>query len=153
MFAESSSVDKSLIDEIAASADDGPCSQTSYLNQELPSKNFVVSNGRVFNIEKTALDTVDLELLLSIDMEQNMLVTKLLKEYIEKDKAHDAVSRTTAFLATAKIDSLDRHNPEESILLMEKELGIEENPLRFSWNDDVQGGKLKVSTDDYSIAS
>jgi hypothetical protein len=153
MFAESSSVDKSLIDEIAASADDGPCSQTSYLNQELPSKNFVVSNGRVFNIEKTALDTVDLELLLSIDMEQNILVTKLLKAYVEKDKAHDAVSRTTAFLAAAKIDSLDRHNPEESILLMEKELGIEENPLRFSWNDDVQGGKLKVSTDDYSIAS
>jgi hypothetical protein len=76
------------------------------LLQELPSKNLIVSNGSTFNIEKTALDTVDLELLLSIDMEQNIRVTKLLKEYIiEKDKAHDAVSCTPAFLAAAKIDS------------------------------------------------
>jgi hypothetical protein len=66
IFAESSSVDnKSLLYEIAAAStdddddDDGPCSQTSYLLQELPFKNFIVSNGRVFNIKKTALDTVD----------------------------------------------------------------------------------------------
>ena len=121
------------------------CSETTYLQGDLPSKNFLVANGRVFNLEGVSLDAMDVELLMSVEMDISKSVTTMLRESISgMHKPYDAVSRTAAFLATEK-SKASRYNPNENILRLEKSLGVDDNPLRFSWNDEEQSKGLKVS--------
>jgi hypothetical protein len=137
--------DESKLD---ASSKDSPCSQLNYLDEDLPSRNFLVANGRVLPIQGTALEMVDLDLLLSIDLQRTEAVTGLLKKHVAPDSSlyYDAVARTSTFLGTVDSKSSTRSNPEADILAMEADLGIEKNPLRFSWNKigSGTGNSLKV---------
>jgi hypothetical protein len=129
-------------------SEDGPCSQLKYLDEDLLSRNFLVANGRVLPIQGTALEKVDLDLLLSIDLRRTEAVTDLLKKHLAPDSSlyYDAVARTSTFLGTANSKSSTRSNPEADVLAMEADMGIETNPLRFSWNKIGSGtdNSLKV---------
>jgi hypothetical protein len=122
-------------------SEDGPCSQLNYLDEDLPSRNFLVANGRVLTIQGTALEYFDLDLLLSIDLRRTEAVTDLLKKHVAPDSSlyYDVVARTSTFLGTANSKSSTRSNPEADVFAMEADLGIEKNPLRFSWNQ-IGGG-------------
>jgi hypothetical protein len=127
-----------------AASSDSPCAQTVYLKGDLPSDNFLVANGRVYNIEGTSLDSIDVELLLSIHMDHSTAVTQMVKDYVNADSPYDAVARTTSFLSVAKASTQGRSSPVDTILSFEKQLDIEDNPLRFTWNGDCEGDRLKV---------
>ena len=121
-----------------AASSNSPCAQTAYLEGDLPS-NFLVANGRVYNIEGTSLDpSIYVELLLSIHMDHSTAVTKMVKDYVNADSPYDAVARTTSFLSVAKAGAQGRSSPVDTILSIEKQLDIEDNPLRFAWNGDCR---------------
>jgi hypothetical protein len=90
------------------------------------------------------LDAVDVELLMSIDIEKSKAVTGLLREYV------DAVAGTTAFLAI-ETEKAKRATPNYIILSIEKSQGFAKNPLRFSWNDEKDDKTLKVNTKDFIL--
>jgi hypothetical protein len=118
----------------------------TYLKKELPSKNFISANGRVYNMNGEVLDFVDIELLTNINMDSTKFATALLKTYVDNEQTHDAVSRTTAFLMTAKSATKRRSDPGMLLAKLEHHYEIDGNPLRFSWNED--GGtdaSLKMS--------
>jgi hypothetical protein len=113
------------------------------LTEDLPSANFILANGRVLNIEDTSLDTIDVELLISMGIAETKAVSRMLRPYVESDSPHDIVASTTAFLVASK--SQDRSNPLDDILEWEQRLDVSRNPLRFSFNDDCEKGTLKVN--------
>jgi hypothetical protein len=113
------------------------------LTEDLPSANFILANGRVLNIEDTSLDTIDVELLISMGMAETKAVSRMLRPYVESDTPHGIVASTTAFLVASK--SQGRSNPLDNILELEQQLDVSRNPLRFSFNDDGEKGTLKVS--------
>ena len=122
------------------------CSTPPVSNQDFPSSNFIVANGRTYNLENAPLDDADVELLLSIEVEQSKAVTNLLKDHLTPDNAHVAVFRTASFLAAAKGGSQERYSPDDSIAELETETGIEKNPLRFNFNQPTEDDALKVRT-------
>lgn len=151
VFSSASSVDKTVLwealekEKYPATFKQG-CISLAYLKNGLPSKNFVVANGRYFNLEDIkTIDAADFELLMSIHLERTRPVTKLLKKYVESNNVHEAVSRATAFLSASEVTSAGRLNPLEQILSIEKQVGVDENPLRFSWNSDCDNKRLKMS--------
>lgn len=124
----------------------GPCTTgLAYLNEKLPSSNFAVANGRVYNIDEMALDVMDLELLLNVHMDHSKAVTQSLREYVDESNPFECISRATAFLSAAKADSQGRGDVVETILSYERQLGIEQNPLRYVWNGDCEDDGLKMS--------
>ena len=133
---------KKLLDSIDSVAGTLACRATDYMEGEFPSKNFIVANGRFMNILGTSLDTVDVELLMSLDLERTKVVTKTLREFIPGlNSPYDAVARTASFLSTALSES-SRSSPNDAILKIEESLHLKENPLRFSWNEQ-EGGSSK----------
>jgi hypothetical protein len=142
--AAESSVDAALLEGAIVEGKEA-CSSPPSSEQDLPSKNFINANGRVYNIESLPLDDVDIELLLSMELEQSTTVTKFIKDHLEPAMAHDAVARTAAFLAVAKGGSQARYSPDDSILALEAQSGVQKNPLRFNWNEISEGDALKVN--------
>ncbi|KAG7352641.1 glycosyl transferase family protein [Nitzschia inconspicua] len=128
--------------------EDSLCSDVSFTENELPSRNFITANGRVYNMNGEPLDPVDIELLTHINMDSTKFTTALLRSYIDDTQAFDAVSRTTAFLMAAKNASKKRSDPGDLLRNLEEHYEINENPLKFSWNTDGgsnSGLKMKVS--------
>jgi hypothetical protein len=145
-------VSSEVRERILSGATDGPCSSSKYLDWELPAKNFILGNGRLFAVdEESTVGQEDIELLMTMELERAKAVAALLKELVASDPstAFDAISRATSFLAVSGADSsLDRLTLDQPILDLEKELEIDENPLRFTWDtesDQIDGGEgIKV---------
>jgi hypothetical protein len=140
-------VSSEVRERILAGAVDGPCSSSKYLDGELPAKNFILGNGRLYVVDDaTTVGQEDINLLMTMELERAKAVAALLKEFVAPDPstAFDAISRATAFLAVAGAESsVDRLSLDEPILELEEELEIDENPLRLTWNtesDQIDGG-------------
>jgi len=120
----------------------------AYRIQQSPDeRNFVVANGRYYSLEESqSIDASDLELLISIHLDHVIPVTKMLKKSIDPKRPYDAISRATAFLSASKSESGRRWNPMERIMAIERKGGLQNNPLRFSWNGDcAETGRLKMN--------
>jgi UDP-glucose:glycoprotein glucosyltransferase len=129
-------------------ADTPVCSSASYLEKELPPTPFITANGRVFSPEDGSLKMDDVELLLNLELGKAKGITKLLVSDLSfKDNVqYDAVAQASAFLAEQQSKSKDKRSDMESMVLnLEKAMGIESNPIRFSWNNEDDGESLKVS--------
>jgi hypothetical protein len=90
----------------------------------------------------------DVELLLNLELGKAKGITKLLVSDLSfKDNVqYDAVAQASAFLAEQQSKSKDKRSDMESMVLnLEKAMGIESNPIRFSWNNEDDGESLKVS--------
>jgi UDP-glucose:glycoprotein glucosyltransferase len=127
-------------------SDASACSNLAYLESDLPSTPFVVANGRVFSPEDAAMNKEDLELLLSIEQNKAKGITKLILPHLSfrGNAQYDAFAQTASFLAEQNSkDKVHRSDMEGMVLEMEETLGIESNPLRFSWNE-LSDGDLKV---------
>ena len=130
-------------------ADTSVCSAAAYLENELPPTPFIAANGRVFSPEDGSLKMDDVELLLNLELGKAKGITKLLASDLSfMDNAqYDAVAQACAFLAEQQSNSKDKRSDMESMVLnLEKAMGIESNPLRFSWNNEDDGESLKVSS-------
>jgi hypothetical protein len=132
---------------ILSGAVDVPCSSSKYLGEELPAKNFILGNGRLYAVDDaSAIGQEDIELLMTMELERAKAVAGLLKDFVSPDRstAFDTISRATAFLAVAGAESsVDRLSLDQHILELEEELEIGDNPLRFTWNtesDAIDGG-------------
>jgi len=68
-----------------------------------------------------------------------MGVTAMLKPYVDGAEAYDAIGKTTAFLLEEKNVRGNRFGPLRRISSMEKRDEIDSNPLRFSWNRELEG--------------
>lgn len=130
-------------------ADTPACSSLSYLENELPLTPFISANGRVFTPEDGSVNKEDLKLLLDLEMGKAKGTTKLLSSGLifENNAQYDAVAQAAAFLAEQQSKSQGKRSDMESMVLnLENAMGIESNPLRFSWNDENDDGdSLKVS--------
>lgn len=140
-------VSSEVRERILIGAIDGPCLSSKYLDGELPAKNFILGNGRLYAVdEDSTVRQEDIELLMTMELERAKAVAALLKDFVASDPstAFDAIARATAFLALSGADSsLDRLTLDQPILDLEEELEIGDNPLRFTWNtesDQIDGG-------------
>jgi hypothetical protein len=139
-------------ERIMSGAIDGPCSSSKYLDGELPAKNFILGNGRLYALdEETSIGQEDIKLLMTMELERAKAVAALLKDSVVPDlsTAFDAISRATSFLAVSGADSsLDRLTLDQPILDLEDQLEIADNPMRFAWNTDSNesdgGDAIKV---------
>ena len=127
------------VDEYATLTDSSPCNDLSYLREELPSKNFITANGRVYNLDDLSLSFADIDLLTSMSLDASKTVTAMLKPYVDVAEAYDAIGKTTAFLLEENNVRGGRSGPEGKIASTEKKEKIDSNPLRFSWNGEVEG--------------
>jgi len=128
-------------------ADPSSCYDLPYLQEELPSNNFIAANGRVYDIDKSSLSNVDIELLMSMGLHSSKKVSEMLKPHVNELLAYDAVGRTTAFLSAKKHGRRKRSGPGNFVAAMERKEDIDDNPLRFSWNEEgkgVEGLRTKV---------
>jgi UDP-glucose:glycoprotein glucosyltransferase len=128
------------------SSDDDKCADWKE-NEALPSSNFLVVNGQVYNIENS-IEKIDLELLMTMITAETKAVTQVLKPHVvDSANLYGVIARTTAFLAVAaKKSGNSRSNPLEMVMKLEKQAGVSNNPLRFTWNDDCEEGALKVNS-------
>eukprot|EP00934_Nitzschia_sp_Nitz4_P006424 Nitzschia sp. Nitz4//scaffold255_size41878//2185//7104//NITZ4_007399-RA/size41878-processed-gene-0.17-mRNA-1//-1//CDS//3329544353//6414//frame0 len=123
----------------------GCTSDLPYLKGKLPSTNFVVANGRFYALDDTTLQAGDLELLLQVQMSHAVAVTSSLKTFVDAKSPFEAISRTTSFLAVASQNGKgDRIDIVNALAKYEERQGVTENPLRFEWNGDCEGDKLKM---------
>jgi len=124
------------------------CSSASYIENELPSTPFIAANGRVFSPEDGAVKKEDVELLINLETGKAKGITKLLMSDLSFDKnaQYDAVAQASTFLAEQQSKSQGKRSDMESMVInMEKAIGVDSNPLRFSWNEDNgDGDSLKV---------
>ena len=128
--------------------DSFPCSNLSYLESVLPSRNFITANGRLYSMDGESLSVVDIELLTTINLDPSKFVSKLLREHADADRLFDAVARTTSFLMSEKDSKRSRSAPDQEIASLQSSLGVSRNFLRFSWNEDVkedQGLRIQVT--------
>jgi hypothetical protein len=110
------------------------------------STNFLVANGRYYSLEESqSIDASDVELLISVHLDHIVPVTKMLKAHVDQTRPFEAIARATAFLSSSKTESGNRWNPMGKIIAIEKQQGLEDNPLRFSWNGDCETGRLKIN--------
>jgi hypothetical protein len=89
------------------------------------------------------------ELLIKLESGKAKGITKLLRSDLsfEDNKHYDAVAQASSFLAEQQSGSDGKRKDMESMVInMEGAMGIEDNPLRFSWNDANDGETLKVRT-------
>ena len=127
------------------------CSSVAYDTGELPSAPFIVANGRVFSPQDGTVKKEDIELLINLETGKAKEITKLLVSDLsfENNAQYDAVAQASSFLAEQQSKSQrQRSDVETMVLNTEKAIGIESNPLRFSWNevdDDGESLKIKVS--------
>jgi hypothetical protein len=127
----------SMVDLAGCQIDSTSCSNLLYLQNELPSRNFITANGRVYSMDGEPLDAVDIDLLMNINLDSTKFVTNLLKSHLDNDLAYDAVGATTAFLKTSKGVTKARSDPGKMFDALEEHFEIKDNPLRFSWNTDA----------------
>jgi hypothetical protein len=127
------------VDEYATFTDSSPCNDLPYLREELSSENFVTANGRVYDMEDSSLSFTDIDLLTSMGLDSSKMVTAMLKPYVDVAEAYDAIGKTTAFLLEENNVRGGRSGPEGKIASTEKKEEIDSNPLRFSWNREVEG--------------
>lgn len=124
------------------------CSKLPYIKDELPQVPFITANGRVFAPEDGDLKEEDVELLINLETGKAKSITKLLKDDLgnEYKEQFDAIARASSFLAQQQSKSQGKRSDMESMVVdMENAMGIESNPLRFSWNDgDDNDDSLKV---------
>ena len=123
------------------------CSNLTYLKSDLPSSPFVVANGRIFVPKVAAVKNEDLDVLLNIELSQAKAITKLMLPHLssQANAQFDAIAQTACFLAEQNSkDESNRSDMEARVLEMEEARGIESNPLRFSWNEPLEVGGLKV---------
>ncbi|MGK3762470.1 MAG: hypothetical protein ACI8RD_014788, partial [Bacillariaceae sp.] len=123
----------------ATFTDSSPCNDLPYLREELSSENFVTANGRVYDMEDSSLSFTDIDLLTSMGLDSSKMVTAMLKPYVDVAEAYDAIGKTTAFLLEENNVRGGRSGPEGKIASTEKKEEIDSNPLRFSWNREVEG--------------
>lgn len=127
---------------------DGVCSRLITL-KESPGDNFVVSNGLFYALEGSTLAKDDVELLLTLDLTYSKTVTAYLKSDISSatPEGCESIGRCISYLAVEAAGvKTDRVGLEYEVEALEKKLGVDKNPLRFSWNQD--GGddlKLKIT--------
>lgn len=130
--------------------DNSACSSLPYLENDLPSTPFIVANGRVFSPEDGTVKKEDVELLIKLESGTAKGITKLLMSDLsfEDNKQYDAVAQASSFLAEQQSGSDGKRTDMESMVInMEGAMGIEDNPLRFSWNDANEDDEtLKVRT-------
>jgi hypothetical protein len=121
--------------------DPSSCHNLPYLQEELPSNNFITANGRVYNIDKTSLSNFDVELLMTMGLHSSKKVSEMLKPHVNEILAYDAVGKTAGFLSAKKYGRPKRSAPENFVASIEKKEDIDDNPLRFSWNEEGKGVK------------
>jgi len=127
----------SLKEKIRSDNTEGACSRLATLN-DLPGENLVASNGMFYALKSSSLAKDDIELLLSLDLEFARAVTSYMKSDVPANTPEgcESISRATTFLAMeSAVAQSDRSGLEQEIMALEKKIGIDKNPLRFSWND------------------
>ena len=127
------------MNEYTNMADPSSCHDIPYLQEALPSNNFITANGRVYNVDKTSLSNVDVELLMTMGLHLSKKITVMLKPHLNESLAYDAVGKTAAFLSAKKYGKRKRSAPENFVASIEKKEDIDNNPLRFSWNEERNG--------------
>ena len=140
-----------MSDDVRAiiTANESACSIKINLEGEgnVPSRDFITANGRVFAPEGHMVKKEDLELLLSMELSKAKGVTKLLLPHLsfENNAQFDAVAQAFGYLVQQDSKEHQRRSDlEAAVLAIESEMGIDSNPLRFSWNDGDNGDSLQV---------
>ncbi len=117
------------------------CDDLVHLQEELPSKNFIAANGRVYSVDDASLNIVDTELLMTIGLHSSKKISQLLKPHANEDLLYDAVGRTAAFLSAKAQGDTQRSAPDNIIASIEEKADVGENPFRFSWNKEENGSQ------------
>ena len=137
-----------LKEKMQTDLNEGVCSRLATL-KDPPGDNLIVSNGLYYVLEGSSMAKDDVELLLSLDLGYSKAVTLYLKDNVSvaDPEGCESVARCITFLAMeAAVAQFDRVGLEKEIIGLEKKLGVDENPLRFSWNEDGGNG-LQVCTE------
>ena len=127
-----------LKQKMQADLANGACSKLPELTDS-PGDNLLVSNGLYYALEGSTITKDDVELLLSLDLDKSKAVTSYLKDHVSSDDpvGCEAMFRCIAFLALeAASSTVDRVGLDKEILDLEKKLEVDDNPMRFSWNQD-----------------
>lgn len=127
---------------VVASLDVDESAECLELPDDLPADNFLVANGRYFELEGDVVAKIDVELLMRTSIAATKAVSSMLRPYFSTDYPHNAVACTTSFLVASK--SQDRSSPVDRIADLEQAAGLTKNPLRFTWIDDSGSSSLKV---------
>ncbi|CAJ1957078.1 unnamed protein product [Cylindrotheca closterium] len=133
---------KSASDVVASLDVDESAGCLELLPEDLPADNFLVANGRYFEIDGDSVAQIDVELLMRTSMAETKAVSSMLRPYVSSDYPHSAVASTTAFLMASK--SQDRSNPSDAIDDLEQRSDLTKNPLRFTWDGDSGSAALKT---------
>ena len=129
------------INEYTDTADLSSCHDLPYLQEELPSKNFITANGRLYSIDETSLSNVDIELLIIMGLHSSKKVSEILKPHLNEAVICDAVGRTSAFLSAKALGGRKRSGPNSFVASMETKADVDENPFRFLWNEEAKDGE------------
>ncbi|KAL3941556.1 MAG: hypothetical protein SGBAC_004109 [Bacillariaceae sp.] len=128
--------------DVVASLDVDESAECIELPEDLPADNFLVANGRYFEL-KDAVAKIDVELLMRTSMAETKAVSLMLRPFVSSDYPHNAIACTTAFLTASQ--SQDRSSPVDTIDSLEQAAGLTKNPLRFTWDGDSGSAALKTS--------
>jgi len=117
-----------------------------------PLKNFITCNGRVYHDDASSISREDLELLMQMESSRSKAMTRLLQPHLDFSSSNyvDSIAQSCTFLAHGKNTATvsPRHDLVSDIMELEKEMGMETNPFRFSWNEEQeeqqQGESLKI---------
>ena len=130
------------IDEFVDLNDLSSCHELSYLQEELPWRNFITANGRVYIIDETSVSKIDIDLLMTIGLSTSKKVSEILKPHVNGDDLYEAVGKTSAFLSTKAHGKIKRSDPSITVASVQRKAEIDENPFHFSWNKQVEGSDV-----------
>lgn len=112
----------------------------SWLDDAMPTGNFVAVNGKVYAPESGSIAKDDIELLVDLERGRSTATTKLLKDVVSFDGKgyHEPIHKASVFLAIehGKEEKSRRMDMVNEAITLEKAGGIDTNPFRFSWNMD-----------------
>lgn len=135
-------------EKIHSTSENGdPCSNTKYLTQlPIASRNSLVANGRVYEIDGSVVNTDDIELLLTLESPRAKSVTSLMRNHLSLSSPEGVavVGQIATFLALEEATDSGRINPVKTIEQIQQGLESKENPLYFSWNTNDDDEALKV---------
>lgn len=128
--------------DVVASLEIDQSAECLELPEDLPADNFLVANGRYYEISGTSVAKIDVELLMRTSMAETKAVSSMLRPYVDSNYPHSVIAYTTAFLSSSKSD--ERSNPIDVIKKLEQVSSLANNPLRFVWKSDSGNAELKV---------
>lgn len=138
---------RNIADKLISNAAANLCTSQKYLERDLPAKNMVIGNGRVYTLDDEMVTQSDIELLLSVQMTSSAAVTSLLKQHFRFDKPSHFrhAARVVAWLSQ-QAESNSRTRLRDTIKGLESTSEENLETVILSWNDrfNDDGQTLKV---------